>query len=178
MNSDNNDDSNIDNIDNIDNDLYLKSKETVHEFMNDKDYEDKEKIIKMLEIEYDLLEKQQSALFYSNEELANYDDDYDAIESRAENMKYINKNITRMEQIKQNLLSLDNDHYINGKDIYDCFDKKYFPKKYIECEENENNIYINEEDINKINIDKEEKRVDDMELEVEKKNNVITEIDL
>jgi hypothetical protein len=178
MNSDNNDENNIDNIEDIEDDIYLKSKETIHEFMNDKDYEDKEKIIKILEIEYDLLEKQQSALFYSNEELANYDD-YDAIESRAENMKYIHKNITRMKQIKQNLLNLDNDHYINGKDIFDCFDKKYFPKKYVECEENENEntININEEDnMIKLYIHKEERRID--ELEQDKKKNVMTEIDL
>lgn len=99
----------------------------------------KEKIIKILELEYEDLEKQQRALFYSNEEMLLSDpNDLELIECRAENMKFIDKNFQRMKEIKEELINLEPQHFIKDKDIMtvEKFDKKE------EVSENENKISI------------------------------------
>lgn len=140
-----------------------KRDENINTFVQDKTMDSKEKIIKVLELEYDYLEKQQMAIFYSNEEMLKFDpNDSDLIEARAENMKFIDKNIKRMKQIQKELLSLDKDHYIMGKNLFSCFgvvDKK------IDNDNNDNIMedYTMEQDNrmirdldDKININKEE----------------------
>jgi hypothetical protein len=106
-----------DNMENEDREL---SDGYLNEFIESKEFDSKEKIIKLLEIEYDYLEKQQVALFYSNEEMLKYDtNDIAIIEARSENVKIIGKNIERMKKIRNDILNLDKEHYIAGKNIYD-----------------------------------------------------------
>ena len=91
-----------------------------------KSSDSKVKILKILELEYEDLDKQQKALIYSNEEMLNSDpNDIDIIEYRAENMKFIQKNIIRMKEIKDEILNLDKNHQIKEKAVLEIndFDK-------------------------------------------------------
>jgi hypothetical protein len=129
----------------------------IESFINSNQYDSKEKIIKLLEIEYTELEQQQMAMYFSNEEMLNYDpNDLDIIEARAENIKIMEKNIQRMQKIKEDLLKLDRDHYINGKNVFDCFNFK--PEKNDTIE----NKIDNEGD--KMDVDDEEKIITEIDL--------------
>ena len=92
----------------------------IDDFINDDSLNSKQKIITVLEMEYNYLEMQQKALFYSNEEMLNCDiNDTDVIESRAINMTFMEKNNKRMKEIKQELLNLDGDtNHIYRKDLF------------------------------------------------------------
>lgn len=84
-----------------------------------KSVDSKEKIIKLLELEYEDLEKEQSLLHYSNEEMLMCDpNDYEIIECRAENLKFIQNNLKRMKHIKEELLNLEKEHPYISKDIF------------------------------------------------------------
>jgi hypothetical protein len=118
--------------DNIDMGDSIQREEAIDAFVNNTELDSKEKIVKLLEIEYDFLEKQQSAMFYSNEEMLKFDpSDIDIIEARSENVKIMCKNMERMMKIKNDLLGLDREHYIAGKDLYEfrnCKIEKYEEK--------------------------------------------------
>jgi hypothetical protein len=84
-----------------------------------KSVDSKEKIIKLLELEYEDLERQQSLLHYSNEEMLICDpNDVEIIECRAENLKFIQNNLKRMKEIKEELLNLEKEHPYVSKDIF------------------------------------------------------------
>jgi hypothetical protein len=84
-----------------------------------KSVDSKEKIIKLLELEYEDLEKEQSLLHYSNEEMLMCDpNDYEIIECRSENLKLIQNNLKRMKHIKEELLNLEKEHPYVSKDIF------------------------------------------------------------
>jgi hypothetical protein len=116
---------------------------SIDKFINNDDIDSRYKIIKMLEIEYDYIEKQQMAMFYSNEEMLKYDpNDIDLIDARAENIKLIEKNIIRMHKIKSDILELDRDHYIINKNIFS------FETKLNLFSNNFDNVEINTDNIN------------------------------
>lgn len=87
------------------------------------------RIIRILELEFYTLEKQQIALFYSNEEMANFDiEDKIIVEARSENMRFIEKNLERMKQIKAHVLNLDINHPIGDKNLLGCFNNLVIDK--------------------------------------------------
>ncbi len=98
-------------------------------FPENKNKDSKSKIIKLLELEYDDLEKQLAALIYSNEEMLNIDaSDLELIECRAVNIKFIEKNIKRLKEIKEEILNLDKDNKIKNKDeslVFNLDDYEY-----------------------------------------------------
>jgi len=104
---------------------YENYKEHIKEQRNNKielldnNLDSKQKIIKLLELEYEDLEKQQSILIYSNDQMLNFDpNDIEVIECRAENLKFIQKNIERMKEIKKEIVDLDKNHPYVNKDVY------------------------------------------------------------
>jgi hypothetical protein len=107
--------------------------------INDTTLDSKQKIIKSLEIEYEYLEKQQAALLYSNDEMLKFDpNDYELIESRVENLKFMGKNMRRMKQIKDKLIQLDRDNRILIND-----DLKIDEEIIMRDSKNKNNSNIN-----------------------------------
>jgi hypothetical protein len=137
----------------------------------------KEKIIKILELEYEDLERQQSALIYSNEEMFNPGaEDLELIECRAENMKFIEKNIKRMKEVRKQILELSKDHIIKNKDIFDiyAFEKtnNYDDTKIESVENNREIVKL---------INNKEKREVEINYKIEKvenEENLIDEIEL
>ncbi len=111
----------------------------IESYINDKKINDKIKIIKFLESEFDFLEEQQKAIFYSNEEMEKYSsiEDKDIQECRAENIKIIFKNLERMKKIQEEIKNLDRNHYIKDKDLFSYVNKNE-EKEKVEIEtENE-----------------------------------------
>jgi hypothetical protein len=98
----------------------IERREAVIQSMENQEHIDsKVKIVKLLELEFEDLEKQQSALVYSNEVMFQSDpNDLDIIESRAENMKYIKLNFERMKQIYDEISKLDSNNQILWKSIF------------------------------------------------------------
>jgi hypothetical protein len=132
-----------------------KRQRVIEDFVNDQRFDPKEKTIKILEVEYAYLEKQQQALFYSNEEMFKYGpNDVEMIECRAENLKFIEKNYKRMKEIKNDLLKLDGEeNYIVKKNIYEQI--KFEDKIDIDIDvdiENECNLEDGDKNINKNEI--------------------------
>ena len=133
---------------------YLEIKKNkIENFINNKDINDKDKIIQFLESEFYFLEEQQKAIYYSNEEMNKYyDNDKEIAESRAENVKILFKNFERMKKIKEDLLGLDKYHYMKDKNILSNF--KFEEEKY-----NNSNYLLNnpliEEFIDRSDLHKE-----------------------
>lgn len=160
----------------------ISKKEQVKDFIENPENDDynlnqKERILTLLAIEYDYLEKQQNALFYSNEEMEKYSlSDKDIIECRAENLKIIEKNLVRMKQIRQDIIALDKDHYILNKEVFSCFNINNLIK-----ESNSNNIEQEQEEENETSHFKYRNNQDNIIFEEEKEKEeetIIKEIEL
>lgn len=81
--------------------------------VNDETLDSKQKIIKSLETEYEYLQNQIKALIYSNEEMSKFDVNDDMIiESRSENLKFMQKYIIRLNKIRNEITILDPCHHI------------------------------------------------------------------
>jgi hypothetical protein len=81
--------------------------------VNDETLDSKQKIIKSLEIEYEYLQNQIKALIYSNDEMSKFDvNDNLIIESRSENLKFMQKYIIRLNKIRNEIAILDPCHHI------------------------------------------------------------------
>ncbi len=106
-------------------------------------YDSKTQIIKLLELEYEDLEKQHSALMYSNDEMLKVNpSDSDLIECREENIKYIQAGLKRMKEIIEEVLDLDRDNRLKDKQpgvVVDSMDNKYDTNSENNVESNTNN---------------------------------------
>jgi hypothetical protein len=99
--------------------ITLRREAILESMENQEQVESKVKIVKLLEMEFEDLEKQQNALVYSNEEMFKCDpNDLELIECRAENMKYIKLNFERMKQIYEEISKLDRNNKLLGKSIF------------------------------------------------------------
>ena len=105
---------------------------------DDKSIDNKSKIIFILEIEYNHLEITQNNIIKSNEEMLKYlPDDEISKESIEINIKFFNKNIKRMIEIKEKISLLTNSkHEICNKTLPSLQNN------------NKNNILINEKEKN------------------------------
>lgn len=153
----------------------------IDKFINNDKINDKVKIIKFLESEFDFLEGQQKAIFYSNEEMEKYSSEYDndIQECRAENMKIIFKNLERMKKIQSEILDLDRNHCIKDRDMFSYVNKK---EEVDYKDPNKNPLileFIDRSTYDNIDVNKEcaiesIEKVDD----IDEKEEILKEIDL
>jgi hypothetical protein len=81
--------------------------------INDNSLDSKQKIIKSYEIEYEYLENQIRALIYSNDEMSKFNmNDEIIVESRAENLKFMQKYLIKLNKIRAEIVALDPTHPI------------------------------------------------------------------
>ena len=118
---------------------------------DDKSIDNKSKIIFILEIEYNHLEITQNNIIKSNEEMLKYlPDDEISKESIEINIKFFNKNIKRMIEIKEKISLLTNSkHEICNKTLPSLQNNN---KNNILINENEKNSNIKNDIINEIEL--------------------------
>jgi len=151
--------------------------------INDNSLDSKQKIIKSYEIEYEYLENQIKALIYSNDEMSKFDiNDEIIMESRAENLKFMQNYLTRLNKIRSEIIALDSAHpiidvtstliQINEKNNITTKNNQEINKEEYEDKSDLNNI-----DINDIK-DKDEKGSYEIENRTHNTNIIINEINL
>jgi hypothetical protein len=125
--------------------------------VNDNSLDSKQKIIKSYEIEHDYLENQIKALVYSNDEMSKFDlNDEVIMESRYENLKFMQKYLISLRQIQSEIVKLDPAHpFLDDSAILKQLNEIEHYNKNIQNECDENNK-DNLKDINQIKFDSED----------------------
>lgn len=97
----------------------INKEKAIDDLVNDITMTPQAKIIRTLEAEYTFLELEQKNIIISNDEMLRLlPNDLDSIESRAINLQYFNKNLSRMKEIKNKIsIIAGKNHYIYRKEL-------------------------------------------------------------